>query len=155
MKRFLQFAVFTLTLALCGACDEDKSYEEPGLEVTPNNIAGIWELTSWSAGILGEGTYAYIEFTRRDRAFTMYDNLQSFSAHRTTGNYYIYTDEATGAIIRGQYDYGNGDWGHRYVVSLTATQMTWTATDDAENVLVYERREAVPEEILRELGEEA
>lgn len=153
MKRFLQFALLASLLTLCGACDDDNTYEDPGLEVTPNNIAGIWELTQWSAGPLEEGTYLYIEFTRRDRTFTMYDNLQSFSADRKTGNYFIYTDETAGAIIRGQYDYGKGDWNHRYTVSLTATQMIWVATDDAENRQIFERRDAVPEEILSELGE--
>lgn len=51
-----------------------------------------------------------------------------------------YTDMELGAVIRGQYDYGVGDWSHRYVVkSLTANKMIWVAKDDPANVSVYVR----------------
>ena len=139
-----------LTMASCNGKDD---IAEPGLDVTAHNIAGVWSLAGWSGGELAEGTYLYIEFTRRDQLFTLYDNLSSFSAHSRTGRYNITIDDTQGAaVIRGLYDYGLGDWQHRYIVTgLTATQMTWTAVDDPDDVSVYRRCDAVPQEILDQL----
>ena len=65
---------------------------------------------------------------------------------------YIYnlsTDESLGSVIRGMYDYENGDWNHRYIIrNLFSDRMTWIATDDAQNVSVYKRCPGVPQEIL-------
>lgn len=154
MRNFLRLAVFSWVLLLCAACEEDKSYVDPGLEVTPNNIAGVWKVAQWSGETLAEGCYVYIEFTRRDRTFTIYQNLDSFTARRITGAFHIDTDAELGAIIRGQYDYGNGDWRHRYIVrDLMQDRMTWIAVDDQEDVTVYERCDAIPDYVLQEVGE--
>ena len=53
-------------------------------------------------------------------------------------------------MIRGNYDYGNGDWAHRYIVtSLTSDKMVWVAKDDATDVSIYVRTE-LPEEFQTE-----
>ena len=135
------------------SCSKDTETAAPVLDVTAHNISGTWTLASWSGGEPAEGTYVYIEFTRRDQLFTIYDNMGSFSARRRTGRYNITVDDTIGAaVIRGLYDYSAGDWQHRYIVTgLTATQMTWTAVDDPDDVSVYRRVDAVPQEILDEL----
>ena len=69
------------------------------------------------------------------------------------GLYSLYTDDALGAVIRGMYDYENGDWASRYVIrDLYEDRMTWIAVGDETNVSEYVRCEAVPEEILLQFG---
>lgn len=69
------------------------------------------------------------------------------------GLYSLYTDDALGAVIRGMYDYENGDWANRYVIrDLYEDRMTWIAVGAETNVSEYVRCEAVPEEILLQFG---
>lgn len=147
MKKLLNLFLLSLTLCLLTACDDDHGYVNPELEVTANNVAGIWKLTRMSGAPLAEGSFVYIELIRKDCRFRMYDNLNSFDVYRTGGTFAIETDPARGAIIRGIYDNSMGqEWAHRYVVTgLTGERMVWTATDDAEDVSVYERS-TLPEE---------
>ncbi|OKZ02368.1 MAG: hypothetical protein BHV65_04555 [Alistipes sp. 58_9_plus] len=118
MKRFLRFAALLSALALLGACDDDM-YVTP-LEVTNNNIAGTWQLAEWNGAPLAEGSFVYIEFIRTE----------------------------LGAVIRGSYDYGAGDWAHRYIVTdFTETSMVWTAKDDRSDVQVFVRCDGIPDEV--------
>ena len=155
MKRLLRFASLLALVCAVAACEKTTETPEPVLDVTANNISGVWRLAGWNDKGLAQGAYVYIEFTRRNTEFTIYENLDSFSARKITGRYNIYTDEEHGAIIRGQYDYGNGDWQHRYIVrSLTKTSMTWIALDDADDISVYERCDGVPDDILSQFPSE-
>ena len=125
----------------------DKIETPKYLDVTPNNISGSWRLESSCGQALAEGTYVYIDFDRKERSFEMFQNTDSFSTRYITGRYFIYTDAEAGAIIRGDYNYGNGEWAHRYVVSdLTSKRMTWTALDNSDYVDVYVRCE-IPDTI--------
>lgn len=153
MKQLLRLTLLAAVVLTTLSCSKEKAFEEPVLDVTANNISGVWTLAEWSGGTLADGTYVYVEFTRRDQLFTMYDNIGSFSARRRTGRYNITIDDKLGAaVIRGQYHYGAGDWQHHYIITgLTASTMTWTAADDPDDVSVYRRCDAVPEEILAEL----
>ena len=146
MKKMLKGAFLALmAVAMLTACNNDDEYQEPTLDVTPNNIAGSWRLESWSAGELAEGSYVYIDFVRADRTYTLYQNIDSHQLRTITGRYYIDTDTEFGAVIRGSYDYGNGDWAHRYIITdLTANRMVWTAKDNSEDVSVYVRAD-IPE----------
>lgn len=151
MKNLLKISLLLLFAFGLTACDDDKSYEDPGLEVSLYNLSGTWKLNSWNNGeALADGSYVYLELSYRDgNKFTIYQNLDSFGPRRITGVYNIYTDDALGSIIRGMYDYENGDWAHRYIVrNLFSDRMTWIATDDARNVSVYTRCEGIPQEIL-------
>lgn len=148
MKRFFKLAALVAVL-VCGACDDDKEYVEPVLPVTPYNIDGTWRLSEWNGAAPQEGCYIYIEFVRQDMRFTMYQNVDSHYARKRTGRYSI-TDED---VIWGVYDYGVGDWERRYkVTGLTADRMTWTVTDDPDDISVYTRCESIPEDILNEGG---
>ena len=147
MKNLIKtiFAVAALfTMAACTEKIEHHGY----LDVTPNNIAGSWRLESSCGEALAEGLYVYIDFNRKERTFEMYQNTDSFSTRYVSGRYYIYTDDNYGAVIRGDYDFGNGAWEHRYVVTdLSKERMTWTALEDESYVDVYIRCD-IPEEIL-------
>lgn len=135
-----------LAIALI-SCSDDEEYVEPILDVTPNNIAGEWSLESWNDAPLAEGSYVYISFERADRTYTLYQNVDSAPARTLTGRYYITTDMELGAVIRGDYDFGVGEWAHRYVVKdLTAKSMTWIAKDNPDDVSVYVRCE-IPEQV--------
>lgn len=151
MKNLLKISLLLLFAVGMAACDDDKSYEDPGLEVSLYNLSGTWKLDSWNNGEpLADGSYVYLELSYRDgNEFTIYQNLDSFGPRRITGVYNLYTDDSLGSIIRGMYDYENGDWAHRYIVrDLFSDRMTWIATDDAQNVSVYTRCEGIPQEIL-------
>ena len=129
-----------MAVTMMTSCSDDEAYQEPTLDVTPNNIAGSWRLQSWSGGELAEGSFVYIDFVRADRTYTLYQNIDSHQTRTITGRYYIETDAELGAIIRGSYDYGNGEWSHRYIVTnLTENSMGWTAKDNAEDVSIYVR----------------
>ena len=141
MKRiFRLFILAMMVTAVAVSCNDKEEYVEPTLDVTPNNIAGCWSLDSWSGGELSEDSYVYIDFVRADKTYTLYQNIDSQYMRAITGHYFIYTDDEKGAIIRGNYDYGNGDWSHRYVVTeLTEGRMVWTALDNPADVSVYIR----------------
>lgn len=144
MKRFLRFAALLSALALLGACDDDIT----PLEVTNNNIAGTWQLAEWNGAPLAEGSFVYIEFIRKDAKYVMYQNLDSFGTRKLTGRFVIDNDAELGAVIRGSYDYGAGDWAHRYIVTdFTETSMVWTAKDDRSDVQVFVRCDGIPDEV--------
>lgn len=141
MKRIFRLIVLAMVMtAVAVSCSDKDEYVEPTLDVTPNNIAGCWSLDSWSGGELSEDSYVYIDFVRADKTYTLYQNIDSQYTRTITGHYFIYTDDEQGAIIRGNYDYGNGDWAHRYIVTnLTEDRMVWTALDNPADVSVYVR----------------
>ena len=88
MKKMLKGAFLALmAVAMLTACNNDDEYQEPTLDVTPNNIAGSWRLESWSAGELAEGSYVYIDFVRADRTYTLYQNIDSHQLRTITGRY--------------------------------------------------------------------
>lgn len=146
MKKLIKLTMAVAALLVMFACT-DKIETPKYLDVTPNNISGSWRLESSCGQALAEGTYVYIDFDRKERSFEMFQNTDSFSTRYITGRYFIYTDAEAGAIIRGDYNYGNGEWAHRYVVSnLTSMRMTWTALDNSDYVDVYVRCE-IPDAI--------
>ncbi len=149
MIKFLKYIAIASLMMLSVSCEEEqKEIPEPILEVTPNNIEGIWQLTEWRGEALPEGRYFYIVLERKDCLFTTYENTASFGVHKETGYYnIIQNDSVEGAIIRGLKDCSMGEeWNHQYIVSdLTSGKMTWTVIDDLEDISIYTRIEALPE----------
>ena len=150
MKRVVKFLMVVVAAVAAFGCSEPDNNGTIFLDVTHNNIKGVWRLESYDNGIqLAQGSYYYIVFDRAERTFVSYDNTESMEVRKRTGRYDIYTDGA--AIIFGDYDYGLGpnDWEHRYYVrNLTADSMQWVATDDESIVQVYVRAE-LPEGIAK------
>lgn len=86
MKTIFRFTLLALIVTAFCACDDDKSYVAP-LDVTPNNLAGTWQLAQWNGAPLAQGSYVYIEFIRKDQKYVMYQNLDSFGARKLTGRF--------------------------------------------------------------------
>lgn len=103
----------------------------------------------WNNEPLPEGNFVYIDFVRSSGAYTMYQNIDSFGTRTITGKFFLFVDDELGAsVLRGNYDHDNGSWNHRYIVeSLTANTMRLVATDNPEDVSLYERCE-IPSEII-------
>lgn len=148
MKKIVKFVMAVVALMAVG-CSEPDNNGTIFLDVTHNNISGVWRMESYDNGTkLAEGSYYYIVFDRAERTFVTYDNLNSMEMVERSGRYDIVTDGA--AVIRGMYDYGQGDWSHQYYVrNLTQDSMCWVATDDENIVRVYVRAE-LPEWIPTE-----
>ncbi len=140
MEKIVKFAMMIVAMLAVGCSKLDCS-GTVFLDVTPNNIEGVWRMESYDNGVkLAEGSYYYIVFDRSDRTFVTYDNLGSMEIVKNSGRYDIATDGA--AVIRGMYDFGRGDWEHRYYVrNLTRDSMVWVATDDESISQVYVRAE--------------
>lgn len=147
MRRYI--TLLFAALALCSCVKNEAEQAEPLVDVTPVNLAGVWELTSFDNGAtLQEGDYVYISFELTDRAYTIYQNIGTMYGEKRSGHYFVDTDPMLGAVIRGNYgtdEYNFFDWSHRYKVELKASTMRWTATDDNQNVSVYTRIESLPD----------
>lgn len=147
MRRYI--TLLFAALALCSCVKNEAEQGEPLVDVTPVNLAGVWELTSFDNGAtLQEGDYVYISFELTDRAYTIYQNVGTMYGEKRSGHYFVDTDPMLGAVIRGNYgtdEYNFFDWSHRYKVELKASTMRWTATDDSQNVSVYTRVESLPD----------
>lgn len=147
--KHLKFVLIAVAAMLVACNDEPSEQPEVLIDVTPNNIEGVWMLDSYDGGAtLAEGSYVYIEFVRSERTYTLYQNVGSMGVEVKQGRYYIETDAELGAVIRGTYgtdEYDYAEWAHRYIVEMTADTMRWTAKDDREDVSVYRRIEALPE----------
>ncbi len=147
-KNWFYLLLMLFSVAFVACSEDEEEYVEPQLEVTLHNVSGEWKLQSWANGQpLAEGSYLYLELVRKDATFAIYDNLGSFQTVVTKGRFVIETDPELGAVIRGEYEAGGGDWNHRYIIrSLTAREMVWMATDDPRDVSVYVREE-IPAEL--------
>ena len=148
MKNWFKVLVVALgAFAMVGCNNEPDFFPNEKMEVTPHNISGEWELVSFAWGDkLADGSYVYLDIKRKDRAFVEYQNIYNPYGTAVTGRYYIYEDVEHGAVIRGEYDNGKGDWTHRYKVTLYSDEMVWTALDDEKEICVYQRC-SIPEEL--------
>ena len=149
MNKFKSILVVLAVAMLAIACQKDSDgTKEQYLDVTPNNLAGKWQLVEFNGDPLIGGTYFYVEFFRKDRKYTIWQNFDSISnnAHEVTGTYNIMTDVEYGAIIVGKYDYDGGLWSHKYEVNdLTANTMTWVvAYEDDVHVQKFVRVDNIP-----------
>lgn len=149
MKKLFRFAILSLAVTALWSCNDDIDYVDNGLDVNPNNLSGAWYIAEWNGQPMAEGTFVYIEFTRKDKEYTMYQNLDSFTTRKITGNYNLDSDAEYGPFILGVYDYDNGDWQHRYLIrDLNKESMTWIAMDDHNEIQVFKRIDKIPDNII-------
>lgn len=149
MKNILKMAMMLLFVCSFTACSDDENPEPQSLEVTPNNISGIWRLEELNGEAIPEGTFCYIEYVRSDRTFTIYQKFDSMYPRCITGVYSIEKDPYKGYILSGEYDYGMGEWNNDYIVtSLYETTMTLTADNETGEVSKYVRCNEVPSDII-------
>ena len=104
MKNILKFSLLLILAAAFTGCDDDKSYEDPGLDVSLYNISGTWKLESWSNGTparrrklcsISNSPTA----TETNSPSTRISTASGLSAHH--GRIQLYTDESLGSVIRG------------------------------------------------------
>ena len=149
MKNILKMAMMLLFVCSFTACSDDENPEPQSLEVTPNNISGIWRLEELNGEAIPEGTFCYIEYVRSDRTFTIYQKFDSMYPRCITGVYSIEKDPYKGYILSGEYDYGMGEWNNDYIVtSLYETTMTLAADNETGEISKYVRCNEVPSDII-------
>ena len=151
MKNIFNLMALFAFLCCFSACDDDEAVI-PTLAVTPANLNGTWELAEWNGQPLAEGTYCYVTFDRKEQTFEMYQKFDSMYARHITGGFSIEEDPYLGSVIDGVYDYGNGEWNNKYIVTdlLETGSMIWTAKDNENDVNKYVRCEKIPEDIVKE-----
>lgn len=117
MKNIFKLMALFAFLFCFSSCEDDEPVI-PTLEVTPANLEGTWKLAEWNGASLDEGTYCYVIFNRKEQTFEMYQKFDSMYARYITGSFSIENNPYLGYIISGVYDYGNGDWNNKYIVSI-------------------------------------
>ena len=152
---FKLMALFAFVLCF-SSCDDDEDTALPTLPVTAANLNGVWQLAEWNGQPLAEGTYCYIKFNRKELTFEMYQKFDSMYARCITGSFKIKNDPYLGYVLSGDYDFGNGEWNHDYIVTdlQESGSMVWTAKDDDSDVSKYVRCNKVPDEIIAEVKED-
>lgn len=146
MKLIKSLIMMLVSVAFMLSCDKEDVVVKY-MDVTPNNIAGEWELVEWNGSSLSEGTYFYIDLIRKDGEYIIYQNFDSMGQlpHIATGRFSIETD--IDSVISGNYDFDGGMWSHSYkITKLTENTMTWTAVDDPAFVQLFVRT-TIPAEI--------
>lgn len=160
MKKIFRILLGSLMLVAATACeDSDEQVGPRYLDVDYANVAGVWRLAEVNGIMQDENPYLYLIRNRRAdedrdnlRTFESYDNMNSGLSRHVEGIYNIKAEEDELPVIGGYYDHGIGInlWEHDYYVTeLTAERMVWTATDNPDDISVYERCDAVPEEIVK------
>ena len=146
MRLFRLLLSVTLMLVAITTTSCEKPAPLPSDErvaVTYYNIDGCWELYMFHGAPLQEDTYLYIEFSRSDHRYQMWDNLNSMYRISTTGTFYITEEEDGTYTLSGNYDHGAGDWSSNYKVEMSSTEnMTWRST---ETILDFRRIDSIPE----------
>ncbi len=159
MKKIFRTLMVSLLLVAATACDDSDEQVVPRyLDVNYVNVAGVWRLAEVNGIAQDENPYLYLVLNRRadeDRdnlhTFESYDNMDSGLSRHSEGIYSIEAAEDELPVVSGYYDHGIGInlWEHDYYVTeLTAERMVWTATDNPGDVSVYERCDAVPDDIV-------
>lgn len=149
------FRILTVLMFCLGStsCSDDEEIVVVELDINYANLNGIWRLAEWNGEPLADGTYCYIELSRKDRTFKMYHNMDSMFARLITGSFELEDDPYLGFVISGKYDYGQGSWNNEYIITdlLETGSMIWTVNGDDSDISKYERCDAIPDNVLDEI----
>lgn len=152
--------IFKLALPLLGliaaACTREPAVEAE-LTVNYASVSGTWQMVMWNGETLGtdpdDTRYFYMEIAMSPdedgiRRLVQYQNVNSSKSYKLESAYRLYGDSAADFIV-GNYLYGGGLWEHEYaIVSFGSDSMTWSAVEGGDDVRVFRRADAVPEEIV-------
>lgn len=150
MNTFFKMMLLSVVLFGVTACSgDDDEAKDITLEVSYANLNGTWRLSNWNGEEINEDqSYVYIEFSRKEHTYTMYEKMSTGKAWKRTGSFNIEQDEKYGDVISGSYDYGAGNWNQKYVITdLTNDSMIWTVIEDASDVSIYTRCNGIPADI--------
>lgn len=155
MKTFFKILTFVILSVGFSSCNEDDEPIVAQLEINYANLNGTWQLVQWNGASLADGSYCYIQLNRKDHTFKLYHNMDSMYARLITGTFNLENSPNLGYIISGEYDYGQGSWNAEYIITdlLETGSMIWTVNGDAHDVSLYKRCDAIPDNILAEVGE--
>ena len=113
--------------------------DEIVLDITNENIAGEWHLTSINGEELNsDNAYFTIELYSESTRFLITENLNSSFENILSGVYSLSENESSQHVISGVYDYSFGQtWNETYSVEhLTEDAMTWKGLVSGD-VFVY------------------
>lgn len=152
MKTFLKTFVILFAISFLGSCSNDGIDDilPENLEVTPNNIAGVWKLMEVNGAVLPVDAYCYVEYIRKDKKFVMYQKFDSMYPRRITGKYSIENDAKKGSVLSGVYDFGMGGWNNKYIVSELLENDMVLVSESQDEVCKYMRCNEVPADILEQ-----
>ena len=143
------FATLTIVATLFAAgCEKPAPLPtEEKIAVTYAALDGCWQMTMWQGAPIAEETYLYIEFNRKERRYTMWDNIDSMYATDTTGTFTITEEEDGTYTLSGTYDFGVGDWSSDYRVKLydEGESMKWISRSGSHQVMDFVRIAEIPE----------
>lgn len=146
--KHVMMAFIVAIALLVGGCNRGATpaVVPTGMDVTYSTIDGSWELIAWNGEALAEGTYCYIDFDRTEHRYEMWSNFDSMYADKRSGTFTIEKDEYGDFILMGTYDYGVGDWGENYTVTMytPGREMRWEATT-SNDTFTYARIDQIPE----------
>lgn len=152
MKNILKLMLLALMVLPFQSCsdDDDTTPTAVKLEVTPNNVSGIWQLAEWSGA--SEVPVVYLELIRKDRIFKEYQSIGSMYTQVKTGKFTLEKDEKKGDIMSGRYDYSydaeSGKWAHDYLVEVYADKMILVADDESAERQVFVRVAEIPADVM-------
>lgn len=150
MTKYLKiYLLFFLTISLV-ACEKEEEQGMVYLDVTNANLHGTWKLSEWSGEPMNDTRYCYIDFSRSEETFIIYENIGSMYAQKLTGSYRIKGNKGDGYQLTGTYDYTGEQWKGYHVVSLTNTQLQLRVDRSEEDILIYDRCEEVPDKVIYE-----
>lgn len=146
IMRHLRYLLTVIAVLLAVACTEKVDPAVPDLPVTYANLDGVWELSTWKGEPLADGSWCYLVLHRRDKTFSIFQNLASMDVREYSGTFVLEEDEYENYVINGEYDWGNGPWTNSYYVTRITSDgmMTWISAADDTDVSVYKKIEALP-----------
>lgn len=140
-------ALMVVVATLIAGCEKPAPIPtEEHTPVTYDEIYGNWQMTMWQGSPVAEDTYVYIEFNGDARTYTMWDNIGSMYAVKSTGTFTITEEEDGRYTLSGTYDHGKGDWSNEYYVELlnNSNILQWRAKG-ANEVFDFQRIGDIPE----------
>lgn len=136
----------SMVLSFVSCSEKEGPAENLYLDVNLTNLAGTWELVSYSNGIeIDADTHVVLELIKKDCKYTLSSNIDSAFDDVETGVFSLSEHIKYGTIIRGMKDFSLGEeWNHIYAITkLTRDTMEWTALDETglstTNISVYRR----------------
>lgn len=144
MKKFFNLFLATLvavSLSSCGGSENDGPNNGGGnekpVEISIENLAGEWELTTWAEGsqFPADGVTVYVDFNA-DKSFVLYQvNVNNPGITKYNGTF-----DLQGSILSGKYSDGEA-WASDYVVSKLTTNTLVLAVEGTEDVSTYTKTE--------------
>ena len=145
IKVLFMFVISLMTVS----CSDDDEVVVKSLEVNPITLHGQWKLQEVNGSEIPSDIYVYIDFKRQDKTFNLYQKQDSQLPRKITGKFDVEYDYNIGYILSGTYDYEQGAWNNKYIVTdlLEEGSMIWTVKDGDE-ISKYVRVDEIPSEIL-------